>query len=54
MMPDLKTYKQHFENKHPKAVMPKELQEVGKYGALSSPPPLETPNTTSVLIFFIL
>merc|ERR1719167_810000 len=25
MMPDLKTYKQHFENKHPKAVMPKEL-----------------------------
>lgn len=27
-MPDLKTYKQHFESKHPKATMPAELVEV--------------------------
>ncbi|PAV70626.1 hypothetical protein WR25_02035 [Diploscapter pachys] len=27
LMPDLKTYKQHFENKHPKATMPTELAE---------------------------
>ncbi|XP_015790282.1 zinc finger protein 706 [Tetranychus urticae] len=27
-MPDPKTYKQHFENKHPKAPMPAELQDV--------------------------
>jgi len=27
-MPDPKTYKQHFENKHPKAPLPQELQEV--------------------------
>ena len=28
LMPDLKTYKQHFENKHPKATMPEELKDV--------------------------
>merc|ERR1711910_250093 len=27
-MPDPKTYKQHFESKHPKAPMPAELKEV--------------------------
>jgi len=27
-MPDPKTYKQHFENKHPKNDMPEELKEV--------------------------
>jgi hypothetical protein len=27
-MPDPKTYKQHFENKHPKAPMPAELKDV--------------------------
>ncbi|KHN84708.1 Zinc finger protein [Toxocara canis] len=27
-MPDLKTYKQHFESKHPKATMPAELVDV--------------------------
>jgi len=27
-MPDPKTYKQHFENKHPKSPMPEELQSV--------------------------
>ncbi len=27
-MPDPKTYKQHFENKHPKAALPDELKEV--------------------------
>ncbi|BES91605.1 Zinc finger protein [Nesidiocoris tenuis] len=27
-MPDPKTYKQHFENKHPKNPMPKELEDV--------------------------
>lgn len=27
-MPDPKTYKQHFENKHPKAALPAELVEV--------------------------
>ncbi|XP_076808712.1 zinc finger protein 706-like [Clavelina lepadiformis] len=27
-MPDLKTFKQHFESKHPKASMPEELKEV--------------------------
>jgi len=27
-MPDPKTYKQHFENKHPKAPLPAELQAV--------------------------
>ncbi|XP_053212912.1 zinc finger protein 706-like [Panonychus citri] len=27
-MPDPKTYKQHFENKHPKSPMPAELQDV--------------------------
>ncbi|UYV81942.1 ZNF706 [Cordylochernes scorpioides] len=27
-MPDPKTYKQHFENKHPKAPMPDELKDV--------------------------
>ena len=27
-MPDPKTYKQHFENKHPKAPMPEELKDV--------------------------
>ncbi|XP_014246790.1 zinc finger protein 706-like isoform X2 [Cimex lectularius] len=26
-MPDPKTYKQHFENKHPKNPIPKELEE---------------------------
>jgi len=26
-MPDLKTYKQHFENKHPKSPIPDELKE---------------------------
>lgn len=26
-MPDLKTYKQHFENKHPKNALPEELKE---------------------------
>ncbi|CAL8089016.1 unnamed protein product [Calicophoron daubneyi] len=26
-MPDLKTYKQHFENKHPKNPLPQELLE---------------------------
>jgi len=28
MMPDPKTYKQHFENKHPKAVLPKECEGI--------------------------
>lgn len=27
-MPDPKTYKQHFENKHPKAPMPEEIKDV--------------------------
>lgn len=27
-MPDPKTYKQHFENKHPKQPIPPELQNV--------------------------
>lgn len=27
-MPDPKTYKQHFENKHPKADLPDELKDV--------------------------
>lgn len=27
-MPDPKTYKQHFENKHPKADLPEDLKEV--------------------------
>ncbi|CDO41139.1 4F5 domain-containing protein [Caenorhabditis elegans] len=27
MMPDPKTYKQHFENKHPKSPLPAELVE---------------------------
>jgi hypothetical protein len=27
-MPDPKTYKQHFENKHPKVELPEELKEV--------------------------
>jgi len=27
MMPDIKTYRQHFENKHPKAPLPAELKE---------------------------
>lgn len=27
-MPDLKTYKQHFENKHPKSPLPQELAEI--------------------------
>lgn len=27
-MPDPKTYKQHFENKHPKNDMPDELKDV--------------------------
>ncbi|CAH8860801.1 unnamed protein product [Trichobilharzia szidati] len=27
-VPDLKTYKQHFENKHPKSPLPQELIEV--------------------------
>ena len=27
-LPDPKTYKQHFENKHPKAEMPAELKDV--------------------------
>ena len=27
-MPDPKTYKQHFENKHPKAALPAELVDV--------------------------
>ncbi|XP_014781041.1 zinc finger protein 706 [Octopus bimaculoides] len=26
LMPDVKTYKQHFENKHPKASLPEELK----------------------------
>jgi len=28
LMPDPKTYKQHFENKHPKNELPAELKEV--------------------------
>ncbi|KAK7077011.1 hypothetical protein SK128_015539 [Halocaridina rubra] len=28
MMPDPKTYKQHFENKHPKEPLPEELKEL--------------------------
>uniref|UniRef100_A0A8R1HYE3 4F5 domain-containing protein n=1 Tax=Caenorhabditis japonica TaxID=281687 RepID=A0A8R1HYE3_CAEJA len=28
MMPDPKTYKQHFESKHPKSTMPPELVDV--------------------------
>lgn len=28
MMPDPKTFKQHFENKHPKAALPEELKAV--------------------------
>jgi hypothetical protein len=28
LMPDPKTYKQHFENKHPKSPLPAELKEV--------------------------
>ncbi|CAO1313188.1 unnamed protein product [Diamesa serratosioi] len=27
-MPDPKTYKQHFENKHPKADLPEDLKEI--------------------------
>ncbi|GAA37349.2 zinc finger protein 706 [Clonorchis sinensis] len=27
-MPDLKTYRQHFENKHPKNPLPEELKDV--------------------------
>lgn len=27
-MPDPKTYKQHFENKHPKSEMPADLKDV--------------------------
>uniref|UniRef100_A0A336LMH1 CSON012989 protein n=1 Tax=Culicoides sonorensis TaxID=179676 RepID=A0A336LMH1_CULSO len=27
-MPDPKTYKQHFENKHPKSELPAELKEI--------------------------
>lgn len=27
-MPDPKTYKQHFENKHPKAELPPELKDI--------------------------
>lgn len=27
-LPDPKTYKQHFENKHPKAEMPAEIKDV--------------------------
>lgn len=27
-IPDLKTYKQHFENKHPKSALPEELKEI--------------------------
>jgi hypothetical protein len=27
-MPDPKTYKQHFVNKHPKATLPEELKDV--------------------------
>lgn len=27
-MPDPKTYKQHFENKHPKNIMPDELKDI--------------------------
>lgn len=27
LMPDVKTYKQHFENKHPKATLPEELND---------------------------
>merc|ERR1719367_1292448 len=30
MMPDPKTYKQHFENKHPKNPLPSELQGSGR------------------------
>jgi len=28
LMPDPKTFKQHFENKHPKAPLPEELKDV--------------------------
>jgi hypothetical protein len=28
MMPDPKTYKQHFENKHPKSPIPEELKDI--------------------------
>jgi hypothetical protein len=28
LMPDPKTYKQHFENKHPKNELPAELKEI--------------------------
>jgi len=28
LMPDPKTYKQHFENKHPKNPMPEELKDI--------------------------
>lgn len=28
LMPDPKTYKQHFENKHPSATLPEELKDV--------------------------
>lgn len=27
-MPDVKTYRQHFENKHPKAPIPEEIKDV--------------------------
>merc|ERR1719450_470550 len=36
MMPDPKTYKQHFENKHPKNPLPAELKEVSAYTECSS------------------
>ncbi|VDP11718.1 unnamed protein product [Soboliphyme baturini] len=29
-MPDIKTYQQHFENKHPKAPLPPELNEASQ------------------------
>jgi len=29
-MPDPKTYKQHFESKHPKSPLPAELQEAAQ------------------------
>lgn len=29
-MPDPKTYKQHFENKHPKNDLPEDLKEIWK------------------------
>lgn len=30
-MPDPKTYKQHFENKHPKNDMPQDLKDLWSY-----------------------